>query len=97
MKQSACSAVICQPSGHKQKHNNHMEFHPMLGKEKKGTSYRLHKHNVEDMDASMAPQMKYLSPDDIEMLRQGNGNNSEKIFKCEQHKAPNKEIWSRPL
>ena len=51
---------------------NHMEFHPMLGKEKKGTSYRLHKHNIKDRDASMTHQMKYLSSDDIEMLRQGN-------------------------
>ena len=49
-----------------------MEFHPTLGKEKKGTSYRLHKHSTEDRDASMAHQMKYLSPDDVEMLRQGN-------------------------
>ena len=24
MKQSACSAVICQPSGHEQKHNNNI-------------------------------------------------------------------------
>ena len=51
---------------------NHMEFHPTLGKEKKGTSFKLHKCNIENMDASMAHQMKYLSPDDIEMLRQGN-------------------------
>ena len=51
---------------------DHMEFHPTLGKEKKGTSYRLHKCNTKDRDASMAHQMKYLSPDDIEMLRQGN-------------------------
>ena len=51
---------------------NHMEFHPTLGKEKKGTSYRLHKHNAKYRDASMAHQMKYLSPDDIEILRQGN-------------------------
>ena len=29
-------------------------------------------HSAEDRDASMAHQMKYLSPDDIEMLRQGN-------------------------
>ena len=50
---------------------NHMEFHPTLGKEKKGTSFKLHKHDPEGMDASMAHQMKYLSPDDIEMLRQG--------------------------
>ena len=51
---------------------NHMGFHPTLGKEKKGTSYRLHKCNAKDRDASMAHQMKYLSPNDIEMLRQGN-------------------------
>ena len=49
-----------------------MEFHPTLDKEKKGTSCRLHKCNIKDRDASMAHQMKYLSPDDIEMLRQGN-------------------------
>ena len=49
-----------------------MEFHPTLGKEKEGTSFKLHKHDIENMDASMAHQMKYLSPDDIEMLRQGN-------------------------
>ena len=51
---------------------DHMEFHPTLGKEKKGTSFKLHKHSAENRDASMAHQMKYLSPDDIEMLRQGN-------------------------
>ena len=51
---------------------DHMEFHPTLGKEKKGTSYKLHKCIAENRDTSMAHQMKYLSPDDIEMLRQGN-------------------------
>ena len=51
---------------------DHMEFHPTLGKEKKGTSYKLHKRDVENMDASMAHQMKYLSPHNIEMLKQGN-------------------------
>ena len=50
---------------------DHMEFHPTLGKEKKGTSYRLHRRSTKDRDASMAHQMRYLSPDDIEMLRQG--------------------------
>ena len=44
----------------------------MLGKKKKGTSFKLHKCNAENRDASIAHQMKYLSPDDIEMLRQGN-------------------------
>ena len=51
---------------------DHMEFHPTLGKEKKGTSFKLHKHSLEDIDASMVHQLKYLSPDDIEMLKQGN-------------------------
>ena len=51
---------------------NHMEFNPTLGKEKKETSFKLCKHSVETMDASMAHQLKYLSPDNIEMLRQGN-------------------------
>ena len=50
---------------------NHMEFHPTLGKENKETSYKLHKCDVENMDASMAHQIKYLNPDNIEMLRQG--------------------------
>ena len=49
-----------------------MEFHPTLGKEKKGTSFKLHKHSIEDIDTSMAHQLKYLSPDDIKMLKQGN-------------------------
>ena len=51
---------------------DHMEFHPTLGKEKKGTSYRLDRQSAKDRDASMAHQMRYLSPDDVEMLRQGN-------------------------
>ena len=51
---------------------DHMEFHPMLGKEKKGTSYKLHRCSAKDRDASMAHQMRYLSPDDIDMLKQGN-------------------------
>ena len=51
---------------------DHMEFHPTLGKEKKGTSYRLHRCSTKDRDAGMIHQMRYLSPDDIEMLRQGN-------------------------
>ena len=49
-----------------------MEFHPTLGKEKKGTSYRLHRCSTRDRDASMIHQMRYLSPNDIQMLRQGN-------------------------
>ena len=50
---------------------DHMEFHPTLGKEKKGTSYRLHRRSTKDRKASMAHQIRYLSPDDIEVLRQG--------------------------
>ena len=73
---------------------NHMEFHPTLGKEKKGTSFKLHKHSVKDINASMAHQLRYLSPDNIEMLRQGNEIGSEKIFGLEQHKTQSKEIWS---
>ena len=49
---------------------DHMESHPTLGKEKKGTSFKL--HSAENRDVSMAHQIKYLSPDNIEMLRQGN-------------------------
>ena len=49
-----------------------MGFHPTLGKEKKGTSFKLQKRSVENLDASMAHQLKYLSPDDIVILRQGN-------------------------
>ena len=49
-----------------------MEFHCTLGKEKKVTSYRLHRCSIKDREASMIHQMRYLSPDDIEMLRQGN-------------------------
>ena len=70
---------------------NHMEFHPTLGKEKKGTSYKLHKCSTEDRDASMAHQMKYLSPDDTEMLRQGNKIIQKRYLKV--NKALNKEIW----
>ena len=47
---------------------DHMGFHPTLGKEKKGSSYRLHKCSAKDREASMAHQMRYLSPDDIEIL-----------------------------
>ena len=51
---------------------NHMEFHPTLGKEKKGTSFKLHKYSTEDVGTSLVHQLKYLTPDDIKMLRQGN-------------------------
>ena len=60
---------------------DHMEFHPTLGKEKKGTSYRLHKRSAKDRDASMIHQLKYLSPDDIKMLRQGNEIIQKKYLK----------------
>ena len=33
---------------------DHMEFHPTLGKENKGTSFKLQKHSVKNIDASMA-------------------------------------------
>ena len=60
---------------------DHMEFHPTLGKEKKGTSYRLHKRSAKDRDASMIHQLKYLSPDDIRMLEQGNEVIQKKYLK----------------
>ena len=71
---------------------DHMEFHPTLGKEKKGTSYRLHKHSTEDRDASMAHQMKYLSPDDIEMLRQGNKIIQKRYLKLNNTKHQTKRF-----
>ena len=71
---------------------NHMEFHPTLGKERKGTSYRLHKCNAKDRDASMAHQMKYLSPDDIEMLRQGNEIIQKRYLKVNNTKHQTKRF-----
>ena len=71
---------------------DHMEFHPTLGKEKKGTSYRLHKCNAKDRDASMAHQMRYLSPDDIEMLRQGNKIIQKRYLKVNNTKHQTKRF-----
>ena len=61
---------------------DHMEFHPTLGKEKKGTSYRLHKRSTKDREASMIHQLKYLSPDDVRMLEQGNEIIQKKYLKA---------------
>ena len=71
---------------------NHMEFHPTLGKEKKGTSYRLHRCSTKDRDASMIHQMRYLSPDDIEMLRQGNEIIQKKYLKVNNTKHRTKRF-----
>ena len=71
---------------------DHMEFHPTLGKEKKGTSYRLHKCNTKDREASMAHQMKYLGPDDIEMLRQGNEIIQKRYLKANNTKHQTKRF-----
>ena len=71
---------------------DHMEFHPTLGKEKKGTSYRLHKRSTEDRDASMAHQMKHLSPDDIEMLRQGDEIIQKRYLKVNNTKHQTKRF-----
>ena len=71
---------------------DHMEFHPTLGKEMRGTSYRLHKCRTEDRDASMAHQMKYLSPDDIEMLRQGNEIVQKRYLKVKNTKHQTKRF-----
>ena len=69
-----------------------MEFHPTLGKERKGTSYRLHRCSAKDRDASMAHQMRYLSPDDIEMLRQGNEIIQKKYLKLNNIKHRTKRF-----
>ena len=69
-----------------------MEFHPTLGKEKKGTSYRLHRRSTKDRDASMIHQMRYLSPEDIEMLRQGNEIIQKRYLKVNSTNHRNKEI-----
>ena len=71
---------------------DHMEFHPTLGKEKKGTSYKLHKHSTEDRDSSMAHQMKYLSPDDVEMLRQGDEIIQKRYLKVNNTKHQTKRF-----
>ena len=71
---------------------NHMEFHPTLGKEKKGTSYRLHKCSAKDREASMAHQMRYLSPDDIEMLKQGNEMIQKRYLKVNNTKHQTKRF-----
>ena len=65
---------------------DHMEFHPTLGKEKKGTSFKLHKQSTENTDPSIAHQIRYLSPDDIEMLRQGNEySNAQNIMSIKKN------------
>ena len=69
-----------------------MEFHPTLGKEKKGTSYRFHKQSTEDRDASMAHEVKYLNPDDIEMLRQGNKIIQKRYLKINNTKHQTKRF-----
>ena len=51
---------------------DHMEYHPTLGKEKKGSSVRLRKRNTEGIEPSLAHQLKYLTKDNVEMLQQGN-------------------------
>ena len=71
---------------------DHMEFHPTLGKEKKGTSYRLHRCTTKDREASMAHHMKYLSPDDIEMLRKGNEIIQKKYLKVDSTKHRTKRF-----
>ena len=51
---------------------DHMEYHPTLGKEKKGSSVRLLKRSMGQVSPSLVWQLKYLSRDDNEMLQQGN-------------------------
>ena len=62
---------------------DHMEFHPMLGKEKKGTSYRLHRHSTKDRDASMIIELKPLFECDLwTCLHQQTGNQWVKHTSC---------------
>ena len=71
---------------------DHMEFHPTLGKEKKGTSYRLHRRSAKDREASMIHQLKYLSPDDVRMLEQGNEIIQKKYLKANSTKHRTKRF-----
>ena len=50
-------------------------------RKRKGTSYRLHKCSARDREASMIHQWKYLSPDDVRMLEQGNEIIQKKYLK----------------
>ena len=61
-----------------------MEYHPTLGKEKKGSSVRLRKRNVEKLESSLAQQLKYLTKDDVEMLQQGNEILQKQLLKSNQ-------------
>ena len=47
---------------------DHMEYHPTLRKEKKGSSVRLRKRNTEGIEPSLAHQLKYFTKDNVEML-----------------------------
>ena len=60
---------------------DHMEYHPTLGKEKKGSSVRLRKRDTEGIEPSLAHQLKYLTEDDVEMLQQGNGILQRQLLK----------------
>ena len=71
---------------------DHMEFHPTLGKAKKGTSYRLHRCSTKDREASMIHQMKYMSPDDMKMLRQGNEIIQKKYLRANSTKHRTKRF-----
>ena len=47
---------------------DHMEYHPTVGKEKKGSSVRLQKRSTGQGSLSLAQQLRSLSGDDIKML-----------------------------
>ena len=61
-----------------------MEYHPTLGKVKKGSSVRLKRRNVERVKSSLAWQLKYLTRDDVEMLQQGNEILQKQLLKSNQ-------------
>ena len=41
---------------------DHMEFHPTLGKEKKGTSFKLHKQSTEEYRSQYSPPNEISEP-----------------------------------
>ena len=60
---------------------DHMEFHPTLGEEKRGTGYGLHKCGAKNREASVIHQLRCLGPDGVRMLEQGNELIQKKYLK----------------
>ena len=66
---------------------DHTEYHPTLGKEKKGASTQLRKRSMDSVDPRLARQLRYLSRDDVEMLRQGNELLQKQYLRVNQTKS----------